>query len=663
MAQQILDPPTDDFFDEDRKIVEHLLAELGISFKKRNEARSRPEVNPSDAVNFSPPRLHQSRAQALQRIRKWVKMKLMLSQTAIVYDSGLAFERMDKDFLCSISRYFNNALNGPFMEATTRIIRLRHDFPWAVYAMLDFLRNGSYYMYPVLQQQYPRITMLDLHVHCYIVADKYDIPALANYAAVNYLRIVADVLALDWKFDDPDFYDESENLPCVNYHYWDMCAAAEVSRFLDSVVLLWRNTASSHDALRKVVLEMIMACFIKLMRLKSFQFVFHTFKEFRWDLAESFGEDGLEMSGRKRKENGYNSRTSTPTPLLKPIPTPETTPGSALIKVTVAPVLSYAREVYNGTRKYPYTAPIVPGTSCIGRVAALGRDSTSLKVGQLVYADATIHSRDNPDDIILHGLTAGASTGSKKLMEEVWRDGTYGEYTLVPLESVFALDEKRMKELGYGEEELATMTKYLCVGGLRDINLQAGETIVVAPATGAFGGAAVACSVAMGASVVAMGRNADSLARLEETFPRVKTVRITESVEDDVAALQAAAGGRAIDAVFEVSPPQAAKSTHVKSCILALKRGGRMSLMGGIQEDYPIPLRQVMRKNLTLRGTWMYNREQVLALIKMVETGILKLGKQGGMRDMTVFGFAQWEKAFDHASDNAGWATTVLMRP
>ncbi|KAL1604881.1 hypothetical protein SLS60_004421 [Paraconiothyrium brasiliense] len=348
---------------------------------------------------------------------------------------------------------------------------------------------------------------------------------------------------------------------------------------------------------------------------------------------------------------------------LKNIPVPEAIPGSALIKVIVAPVLSYAREVYNGTRKYPYTAPIVPGTSCIGRVAALGRDSTSLQVGQLVYADATIHSRDNPDDMILHGLVAAASPGSKKLMDEVWRDGKYGEYTLVPLESVFALDEQRLKELGYAENDLATITKYLCLGGLRDINLQAGETIVVAPATGAFGGAAVACSVAIGATVIAMGRNLDSLAQLEATFPRVKTVKITESVDDDVAALQAAAGGRAIDAVFEISPPQAAKSTHIKSCILALKRGGRMSLMGGIQEDYPIPLRQVMRKNLTLTGTWMYNREQVLALIKMVETGILKIGKQGGIRELTIFEFAEWEKAFDYASDNAGWATTVLIRP
>jgi threonine dehydrogenase-like Zn-dependent dehydrogenase len=247
-------------------------------------------------------------------------------------------------------------------------------------------------------------------------------------------------------------------------------------------------------------------------------------------------------------------------------------------------------------------------------------------------------------------------------MEDVWRDGTYGEYTLAPLEGVFALEEGRLRGLGYAEEDLATIERYLCLGGLRDIGVQAGEMVVVAPATGAFGGAAVACCVAMGASVVAMGRNVDVLAELGASFPRVKTVKITESVEDDVAALRAAAGGRPIDAVFEISPPQAATLTHIKSCILALKRGGRMSLMGGI-DDYAIPLRQVMRKNLTLKGTWMYNREQVLGLIKMVETGVLKLGKQGGVKDISVFGFVEWEKAFDYASDNAGASTMVLLRP
>ncbi|KAF2439271.1 hypothetical protein P171DRAFT_477035 [Karstenula rhodostoma CBS 690.94] len=283
--------------DELANILDQLLVELDEGMMMRNEARNRPQVNPS--YEFP-----QDRVQAVQRVRNAVK-NLDAKDVAIVYDNAQSVEMMDKEFLCRSSRYFEVALNGAFKEATTRIIRLRYDFPWAVYAMLDFLQNGCYYMYPLLCKQYPHITMLDLHVHGYIIADKYEVRALADYAAKNYLRIAADTLVLDWKFDDPDSYDDSLSMPCVYYLPWDFCAAAEVSRFLDSVVLLWRNTASRQDALRTEVLEMIKACFIKLMRLKSFQFLLANLPDFLHDLYESFGEDGVHIKMLARKHKGF----------------------------------------------------------------------------------------------------------------------------------------------------------------------------------------------------------------------------------------------------------------------------------------------------------------------------------------------------------------------
>lgn len=94
-------------------------------------------------------------------------------------------------------------------------------------------------------------------------------------------------------------------MPCVEYLPWDYCAVAEVSRFLDSVVLLWVHTLSRQDALRKEVLEMIKACFMKLIRLKSFQFLLHNLCEFLHDLYESFGEDGVDIQMLERNQNGY----------------------------------------------------------------------------------------------------------------------------------------------------------------------------------------------------------------------------------------------------------------------------------------------------------------------------------------------------------------------
>lgn len=103
--------------------------------------------------------------------------------------------------------------------------------------------------------------------------------------------------------------------------------------------------------------------------------------------------------------------------LVKDLPTPQATSGSAVLKILCSPTISYMRDVYNGKRQYPYSAPIVPGTSAIARVAAVGSDATFLQPGELVYFDCMIHSRDDYDDAILIGLAQGGTESSKKMME------------------------------------------------------------------------------------------------------------------------------------------------------------------------------------------------------------------------------------------------------
>lgn len=86
-----------------------------------------------------------------------------------------------------------------------------------------------------------------------------------------------------------------------------------------------------------------------------------------------------------------------------------------------------------------------------------------------------------------------------------------------PLENCIPLNEITLcKELGYTTHDLMYLS-YLLVpfGGLQDINLSPGETIIICPATGNFGGAAVQVAVALGARVTAMGRNTTEPTRLK----------------------------------------------------------------------------------------------------------------------------------------------------
>jgi len=53
-------------------------------------------------------------------------------------------------------------------------------------------------------------------------------------------------------------------------------------------------------------------------------------------------------------------------PEVRVIPTPQAGPGSAVVKVEAANIISYSKNIYNGSRKYPLPMPLVIGTSAIG---------------------------------------------------------------------------------------------------------------------------------------------------------------------------------------------------------------------------------------------------------------------------------------------------------
>ncbi|KAE9365465.1 NAD(P)-binding protein [Stipitochalara longipes BDJ] len=345
-------------------------------------------------------------------------------------------------------------------------------------------------------------------------------------------------------------------------------------------------------------------------------------------------------------------------PEVRVIPAPRPGPGSAVVKVEAANIISYSKNIYNGTRKYAFPLPLVIGTSGLGRVAAIGPDAVLLEPGQLVFIDCFVRGRDDPGSAFLLGVHEGNTEASRKLMHGEWRDATYAEYAKLPLENLYPLNEPLLVgKLGYGVEDLQDISRLLVpYGGLSDIGLKAGETIVITPATGPFGSAAVKVAFAMGAKVIAMGRNAEILDNLAANNERVEIVQITGDVLADLKSLQEFG---TIDAYLDISPPEAANSTHFKSCILALRHGGRVSLLGGLNGELNIPIRAILHRDLMLKGKWMYSRQDVRDMIKMIEIGVLKLGD----RKAEKFALENWEQAFDAAFNSSATGTGAILVP
>jgi threonine dehydrogenase-like Zn-dependent dehydrogenase len=367
------------------------------------------------------------------------------------------------------------------------------------------------------------------------------------------------------------------------------------------------------------------------------------------------------------------TKIGSPLQLSHTHPTPVLVPGSAVIKILCAGLLSYSRDIYNGSRKYTLPTPSIPGSGAIGRVVAVGNDATTLRAGDLVLCDIYLRGRDDRDVGALMGVHDGHSVAARRMVHGEWRDSTYAEYVKLPLENCFRLDEEKLlgppSSGGYSVEELLHITSFAVpYGGLRDVGLDVCETVLIAPATGMFGSAAVKVALAMGANVIAMGRNSEALEQLKSDHHnnsagsgngggRLETVLITNNIQTETAAI--ASFGLPIDVYFDISPPSASESTHLRSGILSVRHGGRVSLMGGIKGDVSVPLGYVMHANMTIKGKWMYEREDIMRLIRMVEMGRLRV--DGG--SVKKYALEQWEEAFEVAAREAGPGKMVALVP
>lgn len=351
-------------------------------------------------------------------------------------------------------------------------------------------------------------------------------------------------------------------------------------------------------------------------------------------------------------------------PEVKRIPIPVAAPGTAIVKVLATTALSYVRDIFLGENPINLATPQAIGMFAIGRVVALGPDSTALSVGELVFTDPTIRSRDGPENFILQGYGSVYDTEDMKLGGGEWRHGSFAEFIRAPLENVVKLNESRLTGnptnggLGYAIPDLVHLNPLLIAyGGLSDVSVTAGDTIVVAPASGGTGWAAVVIALSMGAKVIAMGRNLEKLnsmaARVQNGRDRLITIKISGNVNTDLEAIKSAAGG-SVDVYFDNTPSDAANSSHIKASILSLRRGGRMSLMGVLFNDVPMPLFHFVLQSITMVGTMMYTREQREQLVKMIELGTLKLGPGSGLESAVTYNLEDWDVAFDEARKLSG---------
>jgi NADPH:quinone reductase-like Zn-dependent oxidoreductase len=351
-----------------------------------------------------------------------------------------------------------------------------------------------------------------------------------------------------------------------------------------------------------------------------------------------------------------------------PLP-PTAESGTAIVRTLSSPINDHTKAHISGQGVLTIPEPFYPGASSIARVLAVGPDAVALRPGQLVFVHGLGTARDDAENTqVLLSLHRGNALGTEragKLFDQTkgyWRD-----VGSVPLENCIALDEKRLiDELGYTFADLTYFNRLsVAYGSIGAAKLVPGETLVVAPATGVYSGAVAEVAAQLGVRVIALTRAASKLKPLTSRHSNITPVELTGDQEADVAAIRALLpfGRLGADVFIDVSPGAATQNPHHFNVGLEVLRPGARAVLSGSLFTAPLPYFSMMLRNITITGKFMFTREEVVLIARLVEAGTVKLGKQAGHEVGGEFKFEEWEKALDVAQEFTGWGKHVTFTP
>ena len=280
-------------------------------------------------------------------------------------------------------------------------------------------------------------------------------------------------------------------------------------------------------------------------------------------------------------------------------------PNQVLVKLVATGVCHTDLHAMDGDWPVKPTPPFIPGHEGVGEVVKVGEGVTDLKPGDMVgnawlaYACGTCeYCRTGWETLCEQQKNSGYSV-----------DGSFGQYMLV--DSRFAA---RIPE-GADPQEIAPV---LCAGvtvykGLKVSEARPGQWVVIS-GIGGLGHMAVQYAKAMGLRVAAVDIADD---KLELAKKYGAEVLVNARNEDPVEAIQNRIGGAHGVLVTAVHP------TAFGQAIGMARRGGTIVLVGLPPGDFPAPIFDVVLKALTIRGSIVGTRQDLVEAIDFYDRGLI----------------------------------------
>ncbi|MDC4887082.1 alcohol dehydrogenase catalytic domain-containing protein [Acinetobacter baumannii] len=321
----------------------------------------------------------------------------------------------------------------------------------------------------------------------------------------------------------------------------------------------------------------------------------------------------------------------------------------------------------NVMHSYPTWFPFLPlpklpaiyGLDAAGVIEAVGDKVHGLKVGDKVYVNpgrscgSCFFCRSqqpiNCKSFTFQGYF-GFGPGSQKIFDD-YPYGGLSEFMTAPADGVVRLGEKITFDEACRFGYIGT-----AYSALKKANVTSGTTVLITGATGTLGLGAVLCALGMGATkILAVARNVDLLDKLKAIDPeRIETLsygskNMIEWVNENTEYLGA-------DVYLDTLGPGSPKEVTLDG-LNSLRRGGSMVSIGGMDEDLPVPMFNIMTQQKNILSSLWFTVTEGEEMARMAEAGTLDLS----VLEHQKYSLEQVNEALTLIDNRTGGFTNVVI--
>lgn len=317
---------------------------------------------------------------------------------------------------------------------------------------------------------------------------------------------------------------------------------------------------------------------------------------------------------------------------LDTIPVPRPRLGEVLVRVKACGIVPNMGNVINNWPSwFPHQPlpkfPAIFGLDPAGVVEELGAGVIGIEPGQRVYVSplrscgsckpCVAGRRTQCKYFTLNGYFSTSRDGQK--IFDVNPYAGFSEYMLAPAQSIVKIPASMSFEKAGRMGYLGT-----AYGALRNAQAGPGQVAFIDGITGTLGVASTILCLAMGVSrILGTGRNEDLLRRVKAIAPNRIEVMSLGSGSSGAWGM-ARTDDFGVDFVISALGARAPVETMIDSMV-ALKRGGKLIVIGGVADPLPVNMKWLMDEQIQIIGSNWFTTEQGQELADMVGGGVIDL--------------------------------------